>query len=511
MARRIAVAVLALITALLAVVAIPLGLLTAAQARRDFQAETAADGSTLANVAEERIDDGRTTALNHSVAYWQGQGDQVAVYDASGRWVAGTRTRPPGGQVTLRPPAPAAQLLVGGPAGRDHTGRADSGSGAIGTVELARSSEPLDHRVLIVWALIGGVSAAGLVAAGIVAIGLARWVSPPITALAGAARDLGDGALDTRAQVSSGPPEARRLAQAFNTMAARIESLVQGHQMLIADVSHQVRTPLAALRLRLDLLSQDADDVTAAELAGAQEEIARLARLTNGLLAVARAENATAPPVLADVAAVVRDRVAAWRPAAEERGVTLTVTASGPAAAQLGDGHLEQILDNLLANALDALPAGKTITVTAGPVAPAEAGPAGAGATSRGAATLGATGRGAAAAAAAAPRRGQSHRQRQRPRDERAATARRVPPVRLRHGGRHRAGARHRRPAGGRQRRLGVAVGHPGRWPHRDDRVPAAGPQPGPQPGGPPGGTLAPSGTSASPGFPPRPAELYQF
>ena len=93
-------------------------------------------------------------------------------------------------------------------------------------------------------------------------------------------------------------------------MAARIESLVHGHQMLMADVSHQVRTPLAALRLRLDLLSQDADEVTAAELAGAQEEIARLARLTNGLLAVARNLKATAPPVRADVTAVVRDRVA---------------------------------------------------------------------------------------------------------------------------------------------------------------------------------------------------------
>ena len=377
MARRIAVAVLALITALLAVVAIPLGLLTSAQARRDFQVETAAEGSALANVAEERIDDGRGAALNRTVAYWQAQGDQVAVYDASGRWVAGTRARPAArGQVTLQPPAlaphsywPEDRLVATTPI------VPDSGSGAIGTVELARSSEPLDHRVLILWALIGGVSAAGLVAAGIVAIGLARWLSRPITALAGAARELGDGALDTRARISSGPPEARRLARAFNTMAARIESLVHGHQMLMADVSHQVRTPLAALRLRLDLLSQDADEVTAAELAGAQEEIARLARLTNGLLAVARAENVTAPPVRADVTAVVRDRVAAWRPAAEERGVTLTVTVSGPAAAQLGDGHLEQILDNLLANALDVLPAGKNVTVTAGPVAGMGAGP----------------------------------------------------------------------------------------------------------------------------------------
>ena len=111
------------------------------------------------------------------------------------------------------------------------------------------------------------------------------------------------------------------------------------------------------------------DDVTAAELAGAQEEIARLARLTNGLLAVARAENATTPPSRVNVAAVVAGRVAAWRPAAEERGVTLTVTAPQPTWAELGAGHLEQILDNLLANSLDALDApetGGTITVTAG-------------------------------------------------------------------------------------------------------------------------------------------------
>jgi signal transduction histidine kinase len=368
MARRIAFAVLALITGLLAVVAVPLGLLTAAQDRRDFRVEAGADASALANVAEERIDDGHGTALNRSVASLESQGDRVAVYDAAGRWVAGTRTRPAAAaRITVQPPVSAPHSYWA----RDWIVATtpvvpDSGTGSIGTVELSRSTEPLDHRVLILWGLIGGVSAAGLVAAGIVAIGLARWLSRPITTLASAARELGDGALDTRVRVGAGPPEARRLSMAFNMMAARIESLVQGHQTLMADVSHQVRTPLAALRLRLDLLSQDADEVTAAELAGAQEEIARLARLTNGLLAVARAENTTAPPARVDVAAVARDRVAAWRPAAEERGVALTVTAPRPAGAELGAGHLEQILDNLLANALDALETGGAISVTAG-------------------------------------------------------------------------------------------------------------------------------------------------
>ena len=136
----------------------------------------------------------------------------------------------------------------------------------------------------------------------------------------------------------------------------------------MADVSHQLRTPLAALRLRLDVLAQDADPATAADLADAQEEIARLSRLVDGLLAVARAENVVTEPVAVAVAGVLRDRVAAWAPVADERGVDLaSADSEPPVQASLGDGHLEQILDNLLANALDAVPAGGQVRVSAAP------------------------------------------------------------------------------------------------------------------------------------------------
>ena len=362
MAGRVVLTVLALITVLLAVVAVPLGLLTAGQDQQGFRSEIRAATVAVANVAEERIGDGvQGPALRDLIGQLAARGDRVSVYDSAGHLVEASR----GAGVPER-------QAVAGMAGRVVVTAPvlpDSGQGSIGTVVLSRSTTAVDQQVGTLWTVIAVVCAAGLVVAGAVAAGLARWVSRPLVTLAGAARDLGGGALGTRAGLRSGPAEVRRLSETFDTMAARIQSLVRGQQTLMADVAHQVRTPLAALRLRLDLLAQDTDPQTAAELAGAQGEIARLTRMVSGVLAVARAESVTVAPERIAVGAVIRDRAAAWRPAAEERGVTLTTTDPGPLIALAGPGQLEQILDNLLANALDALPEGGAMEITAQAVA----------------------------------------------------------------------------------------------------------------------------------------------
>jgi len=242
----------------------------------------------------------------------------------------------------------------------------------VGTVLLARPTAALNHGILALWVILGTISVVAMIAAALLAFALARWVSRPLAGLDSAAGRLAEGDLAIRAVVDSGPPELRRLATTFNTMAGRLEALVHGNRAVIADVSHQLRTPLAALRLRLDLLAADTDPATGHELAGAQEELARLSRLVDGLLAVARAENVVPVPTAVDVAEVASERVVAWHPVADDRGITLEATGGGksggpdraPVLAWIGEGHLEQVLDNLIANALEALSAGGRITVT---------------------------------------------------------------------------------------------------------------------------------------------------
>ena len=240
----------------------------------------------------------------------------------------------------------------------------------VGTVLLARSTAPLNHDIVELWVILGTIAVVAMLAATLLAFALARWVSRPLAGLDSAAGRLADGDLAIRAVVDSGPPELRRLATTFNTMAGRLEALVHGNRAVIADVSHQLRTPLAALRLRLDLLAADTDPATGHELVGALDELARLSRLVDGLLAVARAENIVPVPTAVDVAEVARERVVAWHPVADDRGIALEAPGVGSARARasvlawIGEGHLEQVLDNLIANALDALGAGGHVTVT---------------------------------------------------------------------------------------------------------------------------------------------------
>lgn len=114
------------------------------------------------------------------------------------------------------------------------------------------------------------VIVAGEVIAMLVAVGAANrltgWVLLPVQTLDTAAHDIASGRMRSRVVASGGPPELRRLARSFNEMADNVEDVLEQQRAFVADASHQLRNPLAALLLRIELL--------ALELPEGNEEIA---------------------------------------------------------------------------------------------------------------------------------------------------------------------------------------------------------------------------------------------
>ncbi len=238
-----------------------------------------------------------------------------------------------------------------------------SGEKVYGAVRITYSTDQLDARVHGYWFLLAAAAVVTLAVAGGLGVLLARWVTKPIADLRDAANRIGDGELDARADQAHGPPEVRELAESFNTTARRLEELVTAQEQFVADASHQLRTPLTALRLRLEMLEDD-DTVDNEDLDAARNEVQRLSRLVDGLLALARAERATGavPPRPILLADAVEERCNAWQPVADERGVELACERSELEGRATPD-HLGQALDNLLANALEVSPTGSTITM----------------------------------------------------------------------------------------------------------------------------------------------------
>jgi len=366
--RRIALVIVGLVATLLSLAVVPLGLSLTANERASFQFDVQSAADQVAAQAEEYLSDhDPPTAMYSALADAAARGDCATVYDTALKVVAATRCD----QASDATSAALAAKVRGGTdqaSGRDGVWLlvavpiGDDGNTS-GVAVLARSADPMNDRITAVWAWLAGTGVGVLLLGVGFALWLGRWVARPLTVLGASAASFGDGALDTRAPVAAGPREVRELSSAFNRMADRIQSLIGSHREWVADVSHQLRTPLTALRLRVDVLADEADGQESA--AGLQVELARLGSLVDGLLAVARAEGSVPRPETVRADEVAADRVAAWEPVARERGVTLLARCPRPAAARLGPGTLEQMLDNLIANALDSVPEGGRVEVRA--------------------------------------------------------------------------------------------------------------------------------------------------
>jgi signal transduction histidine kinase len=190
--------------------------------------------------------------------------------------------------------------------------------------------------------------------AAIVGLLLARSIARPLRRLEEVAARVGGGELSARASESDGPSDVRSLAGEFNRATAKLAALLTSQEQFVADASHELRTPLTALRLRLENGETDA----------ALVEAERLGRLVDELLELARVDTGAGAPGDLRLGEVVERRVELWSALAEEREVRLEARGVG-GTIRAGEARVEQVLDNLLANALDAAPQGSTITVIA--------------------------------------------------------------------------------------------------------------------------------------------------
>jgi signal transduction histidine kinase len=240
------------------------------------------------------------------------------------------------------------------------------GDDVLGAVRLSHPESHIDSAVRSRLVGIGIAGLITLIAAAIISIPLALGIARPIERLTRRTEKLAEGDFSVRADDSVGPPEVRELSRSFNTMAGRLGLLIDGQRQFASAVSHQLRTPLTALRLRLEQ-AQDAlgngNPIAHEALEASRAETDRLQEMVEQLLALARIEGRAAAVAKVDAVEVVSSRAEMWMPLAGERGIDFVVDAPSSAVCVAIDGALEQMVDNYIDNALTVAPDGSSIVL----------------------------------------------------------------------------------------------------------------------------------------------------
>ena len=379
MSRRLLLSYLAITAFVLVVLEVPLGVTFARREQAQLLAGVRHDAAAIAVYAAGPLSTGQVGGLAAvAEAYEEQTGGRVVVVDRNGVAVVDSARADGAGRSFASRPEVASAL-----SGREAQGfrfsrslgerllflavPVNPGGGVIGATRVTYPAGVLDDRVRRTWVVLAAVGVLILGVVALVSMVLAQSVTRPLREIEEAAARLGHGELSARAPVPAGPRELRLLAEELNATGAKLERLIDAQQRFVADASHQLRTPLAALRLRLEVLEGEVPEAGREDAAAALDEVHRLSRLVEGLLALARAEQEPSRPQPVDVAEVLRRRRAVWEPLAAERAVRLEVDLPSDErlVALMTPGHLDQVLDNLAANALDVSPPGGAVRLVA--------------------------------------------------------------------------------------------------------------------------------------------------
>ncbi|MDF3287750.1 sensor histidine kinase [Streptomyces silvisoli] len=376
MVRRLLLSYLTLALLVLLALEIPFGIVYARSETSTVSTSLERDVVVLAELVEEDVETSDARELPALLAkYAHRAGTRVTIVDRHGNTLADSASAAAGPHRNLlRAPDIAAALrnqrtsgtmrdaMLGGEVYYS-TAPVAYRTTVGGAVRLSAPTFETINRIHTAWMALAAAALAVLSAMTVIGFALARWITRPVRELERATAQLADGSLTEPPAVNLGPPELRRLASEFTRTAARLQHLLRAQHRFAADASHQLKTPLTALRLRLENLEPDLHPHAQHNLDSALSEIDRLVRMIQGLLALARAESSETAPVPVDPNVILSDRADTWNAFATDRGIGIALAGDRVGRVWAVPGALEQIVDNLLANALRAAPPGTTVTL----------------------------------------------------------------------------------------------------------------------------------------------------
>jgi two-component system, OmpR family, sensor kinase len=371
------------LTAVVLALEIPLALTIERRADSDFQAVILGDAAILAARVAELIQPAAARPASPSANRLRSIVDEsagsrvqrIVVTDAQGRVVTDSDGSARRGAFFATPQRPEFREALF--RGRIDTRRrfsetlgedlllvtmpAVDGGRVAGAVRISARTAEVDAGVRSSWmrlAVLGvAVIVAGLVLTWLLAVPLGRQ----IRRLADASTRIGRGELDVRAP-EEGPAELDTLARSFNQMATELTGSIAAQREFVANASHQLRTPLTGLRLRLEAIAQQGGPA-AEQAAKAQAELDRLSALVNDLLALAHASSVDATAGAVDLGELAEEAVSRWRDGAQAAGKRLELRTDGRAVVWASREDVAHVLDNLIDNALRYAPAGSEVRV----------------------------------------------------------------------------------------------------------------------------------------------------
>jgi signal transduction histidine kinase len=372
---RLLLAAAYLLAAVVVALAVPLALSVERRATSELESDVVADATVLSGRVADLVRLGATDRLTAVVdAATVGDGARTVVVDTSGAVLADSAGAAATGEAFATGERPEFEPALDGridvrerrsdTLGEDLllvtvpvTDRGD----AIGALRVSAPLGEVDASVRSSWlalALIGAaVVGAGLVLAWILAGSLAR----PVEKLRAAAGRLGRGDLDARVE-PEGPQEIDELGRSFNRMAGELSANLAAQRDFVANASHQLRTPLTGIKLRLEAIR--AEGGSAAEQAlKAEAELDRLSALVDDLLGLARAAADRTHGESVDLGEAVRAAGRRWAEPAAEAGHDLVLGDGREATVWAAAADVAHILDNLLENAIRYSPRGAQIQV----------------------------------------------------------------------------------------------------------------------------------------------------